>query len=163
METQAEFNQPTYFKNNKAKVGALVVSIPDGFEYVTQDHIPSKDNAATAVLGDYAMIAAPSDCDGGFGNYKDATLGINISGPKKSIIREEEWKSIDAIKNKLNSSALGRRLKGAKAAPGFIVGYGKGNECGEDKEPYWVSYFVVIFCGSLQYIANLYFNSKKTE
>ena len=163
MEDQAKFIQPTYLEDNKARVGALVLSLPDGFEYITQDHIPINDNTATAVLDDYAMVAAPADCYGGLINYKDATLGINISGPMNSGIDEEEWENLEGIMDRFGSSPLIHSLKRVKLGNDHLLGYGKGHECGEGKGPYWVSYFVVIFYSAVQYTANLYFNSKKAE
>ena len=162
-EGQLEFKQPEYSSNNKAMIGPLSVVLPDDFDYVTDGHIPANDNKAANLLDNYVMVAAPADCDGGLSNFKDALLGINISKPQETGLDEDKWKDISTIKKNIISSNPGRNMKIAKEGTNSLLAYGKGNECGNPAEPYWVSYFVMILCGSLHYSANLYFNSKKTN
>ncbi len=160
-DVQHVFVQPTYNQNNKVKTGPLSFILPDGFEYVTTDHVPQNDNKAMNALDDYTMIAAPADCNGGLRNYRDASLGINISKPTLSGVTEAFWEKPDVIKEGLNSNKEGRKVKFIKEGPSYLIAYGKGNECEDGTEPYWVSYFIIVLCGILQYTYNLYFNFQK--
>lgn len=162
-EVQEEFSQPIYSEKIQVKVGSLNIMLPDRFEYVTEEHVPEKDNKAKVMLSDYVMVAAPADCNGGLKNFRDASLGINISAPQTVGFSEDMWKNIDVIKKRINSNAEGRKLNYVKEGINYLIGYDKAKECEGIDEPYWVSYLVVIFYESLQYTMNMYFNSKKAD
>jgi hypothetical protein len=103
-DEQKPFLQPSYLKKHNVKVGSLTMMIPDGFEYVTENHIPQNDSKAKNVLDNYTMVVAPADCKGGLRNFRDASLGINISKAEESGLTVSAWKNIDAIKDGLNSN-----------------------------------------------------------
>lgn len=156
------FVMPVYKMKNKAQIGPLSMMIPDGFEYVTEGHVPSGDDKVEKILSEYALVCAPKGCKGGLRNFRDASLGINLSKPQGTNINSKMWKNLDDVKKKLCANIEGHKIKFVKDGKNFIIGYGKGNECPDGEEPYWVSYFIVILCGKLQYICNLYFNTKKS-
>lgn len=162
-EEQKCFRQLEYTQNIMVNVGPLCVGLPDGFEYVTEDHVPANDKKAKLLLKDYALVAAESDCKGGLRGYRDASFGINLTEPVQTDISDEQWKYKDAIKQSIESSCGRKILKTVKEGKNYIIAFGKGNECGSDESSYWITFFVAILCGSLQYTGNLYFNTKKAK
>lgn len=160
---EPSFQLPTYSKNTFVDLEYISVPLPDGFEYVTCNHIPENDSKAESLLKDYEMVAASSDCKGKLNKYKDVILGFNVVEASESNIDQVIWDHVDdAIAGKIDLNLNGSKIKIVNGGEGYLIGYGKGNECGSKDEPYWCVYFVVIFLGDLQQICNFYFNSKRT-
>ena len=159
----SKFVLPTYEDGVRVSFDDFSVSIPDGLEYVTEDHLPDGDELANVLTSEYLIVAADKDCAGGLRKFKDASLGINIADQGSSNINPIFWEHIDeALDGKVNMTIGDSNVKFVKGGDGYIIGYGKGNECQSKDEPYWAVYYVVIMLKNKQYMCNLYFNSKKT-
>lgn len=159
----SKFVLPTYEDGVRVSFDDFSVSIPDGLEYVTEDHLPDGDELANVLTSEYLIVAADKDCAGGLRKFKDASLGINIVDQGSSNINPIFWKHIDeALDGKVNMTIGDSNVKFVKGGDGYIIGYGKGNECQSKDKPYWAVYYVVIMLKNKQYMCNLYFNSKKT-
>lgn len=159
----SKFVLPTYEDGVRVFFDDFSISIPDGLEYVTEDHLPDGDELANVLTSEYLIVAADKDCAGGLRKFKDASLGINIADQGSSNINPIFWEHIDeALDGKVNMTIGDSNVKFVKGGDGYIIGYGKGNECQSKDEPYWAVYYVVIMLKNKQYMCNLYFNSKKT-
>lgn len=161
--SQPSFKVPTYNAGTNIGLNYISVTLPDGFEYVTSNHLPINDSKAENLLKEYEMVAASADCKGKLKNYRDAMLGINITEASESNIDQVIWDHVDdALAGRVDLNMGGSPIKIIDGGEGYLIGYGKGNECNSDDEPYWVVYFVVVFFGDMQQTCNLYFNSKRT-
>ena len=163
VEEQPAFVKPLYDNTTGTNLGPVTVMLPDDFMSISISHIPENDLSSIPLLKDYVLVAAPVGCKGGLNNFRDASLGINIAKPEHTGLNDNSWKNPDNIKKGLNSYFDGREITIIREGEKYLIGYGKGNECENNNEPYWVIYFIVIFCGSLQYTCNLYFNSEKAD
>jgi len=161
--SQPSFKVPTYNSGTNVDLNYISVTLPDGFEYVTSNHLPTNDSKAENLLKEYEMVAASADCKGKLKNYRDTMLGINITEAAESNIDQVIWNHVDdALAGRVDLNMGGSPIKIIDGGEGYLIGYGKGNECNSDDEPYWVIYFVVVFFGDMQQTCNLYFNSKRT-
>lgn len=154
---------PSYKENTRIELETISIAIPDGFEYVTRDHIPAGDDEAKELLSEYLLVMAPNDSNG-LSLFRDAALGINMTKSKKTTVTPSMWKTLNSdVKKTISVNALGRNieLELVKQGDNYMVAYGQGNECSSDDEPYWIIYFVTIVHGKKEYTFNLYFNGEK--
>lgn len=160
---QSSFSQPIYSQNNEVKVGALTMMLPDGYEYVTSKHVPQNNCNAKKLLKNYSMVAAPANLAGGLKKYNDAPMSINISKTVYTGLTDNIWQNTDAVKATVDNSNKDIKLNYVKEGKNLLIAYGKGSECNNEAEPYWVKYAIVVFCGVLQYTFNICFNSLKAD
>lgn len=153
------FSAPTYEKNIQVEAGTISLVIPDGMEYVTDNHCPKDDEKAKNLLRDYLMVAVPTGTKGGLRRHKDASMGINVSKPQPSGVNMTLWNNLPNKAQAVTAQYQGQNIKFVKEAGQYIVGYVKGNECESDDEPYWVTYAMIVICGSIQYTSTVFFNT----
>ena len=157
-----KFTVPIYSTNTRLTINRLSFVLPDGYEYVSKEHIPDNDKQAEMLLSDYAMVAIPKNFKGGFGAYSDASLGINLSKPENTGLKSSAWDDRKKIKQAMQNSAPSN-VSFLNEGENFIIGYCRGNESKDSNAPYWVIYGVFILVDTWKFDFNFYFNSDKTN
>ena len=156
------FTPPSYSRHQKVKIGGFFVTLPDGYEYVSSDHIPADDPKSEGLLNDYLMVAAPKDCKGGLRKYNDAMFGLNITKPEPNALNWDLAES--GLKGNRNAAidVGGIECKIVKHDKRFIAGYSYSKEAQNDDEPYWISYAIIVLNDHFRFVGNLYINAQKT-